>query len=117
LLSKLEKLPRWCGHVYVIVGMLVGFALFSCSDMQNSAEYLRAMVFRAGAGVADGHDWYLVKSYAVLFVLAIAGSTSAVKRFASKKSLPRVAYLAVVFVLCVAMLVNSSYNPFLYFRF
>ena len=66
---------------------------------------------------------YYLKSYAVLFVLGILGSTPVVKNAARRMDgtkagvvLEAAAMLALLIV-CTAYLVDGSFNPFLYFRF
>ena len=129
LLRMLEKLPGWCRIFYTVVFTMTGWCLFSCQDMKDSAAYLRAFVFHADAGLFCRQDAYFLRSYAGLFLLAIIGCTSLAKRAVlagftqgSQKRqaamhLAGIAYLVAVFAASLAMLVNSSYNPFLYFRF
>ncbi len=129
LLRVLEKLPGWCRSFYTLLLTMAGWCLFSCQDMKDSAGYMRAFLFHADAGAASRHDAYLLGSNAGLFIIAAAGCTSLAKRFVSVMlpqdsqktktagDLAGIAYAAVVFAVSLAMLVNSSYNPFLYFRF
>jgi len=129
LLRVLEKLPGWCRSFYTLLLTMAGWCLFFCQDMKDSAGYMRAFLFHADAGAASRHDAYLLGSNAGLFIIAAAGCTSLAKRFVSVMlpqdsqktktagDLAGIAYAAVVFAVSLAMLVNSSYNPFLYFRF
>lgn len=130
LLRVLEMLPNWCGHLYTVLGTMAGWCLFSCQDMKDSASYMRAFLFHAKAGWYDRQDIFMLTSNAGLFVIAVIGCTSLMKRLVLDKLLPGntekgkaardfagVVYVAAVFTASLAMLVNSSYNPFLYFRF
>lgn len=130
LLRVLEKLPRLFGHMYVILTSIAGFTLLFCQDMQNARVYLRALLFHAAAGLSGSQDWYMLRSNAGIFLIAIIGCSSLVKRLVLQKCLPQgikkggrvrdvagIVYTGAVLTLCIAMLVNSSYNPFLYFRF
>lgn len=130
LLRVLEMLPNWCGHLYTVLGTMAGWCLFSCQDMKDSASYMRAFLFHAKAGWYGRHDIFMLTSNAGLFVIAVIGCTSLMKRLVLDKLLPGntekgkaardfagVVYVAAVFTVSLAMLVNSSYNPFLYFRF
>lgn len=69
---------------------------------------------------------YLLVSHAALLVIAVIGSLSVVKRFlicrafpedTARREIAAILFTIVLFIACVALLVNSSYNPFLYFRF
>lgn len=121
LLRVLKKLPGWCHSVYTLLLTMTGWCVFSCQDMNDSAAYLRAFFFRADAGLFCTQDAYLLWSNAGLFLLAVIGCTSLAKRAAlavlPKSDFAGIAYIAAVFAASLAMLVSSSYNPFLYFRF
>ena len=64
---------------------------------------------------------YYLKSYGLIFAIAVIGATPLPKRLAEKGS-PVLSYaelpfLAALLVVCTAYLVDGSFNPFLYFRF
>ncbi len=118
----LTKLPAWAGHIYTMLAVMVGWSLFAWQDMRDGMGYLAALFFRSKAGLWDSQAAYLFLSNAGLFLAAAVGATSICRRAAAKESPARrdaiaVLYVAVIFTACLAMLVNSSYNPFLYFRF
>ncbi|MBO5317071.1 MAG: MBOAT family protein, partial [Oscillospiraceae bacterium] len=66
---------------------------------------------------------YYLRSYGVLLVLAVVGSTPLIRNTAKRLENTRsVAVLEPVLLLaallvCSAYLVDGSFNPFLYFRF
>jgi alginate O-acetyltransferase complex protein AlgI len=80
-----------------------------------------------GISFANAQTLYYLKSYAVLLVMAIVGATPVVKtlaiKFSESKKLSKVAniiepaMIVVLFFVVTAFLVDSSSNPFLYFRF
>lgn len=120
------KLPAVLGHIYTMLAVMVGWSLFSWQDMADSSAFMKAMFFRAGAGMSDNAARYLALSNLLLLVLAVAGSSSLLKRVVTKQWLPEktvrrgiaeIVFTVSVITACIAMLVNSSYNPFLYFRF
>ena len=74
----------------------------------------------------DDGTIYMFMSNALILVIAIIGSFSIVKKTVSEiifgerslaKEIAGTIFVMVIMVLCTAMLVNSAYNPFLYFRF
>ena len=126
LKKVLDKLPAAFGHIYTMLFVMIGWSLFSWQDMTDSANYMRAMFFRTGAGVVNQQTMYLLVSHAALLVIAVIGSLSVVKRFlicrafpedTARREITAILFTIVLFIACVALLVNSSYNPFLYFRF
>lgn len=127
LLGRLPvKLPAGFGHIYTILAVMLGWSLFSWQDMADSAVFMKTMFFQAGAGLSDTYTWYLASSNLLLLIFAAVGSSSLLKKAVTKRWLPEktirrevaeIFFTVSVIVACVAMLVNSSYNPFLYFRF
>ena len=93
--------------------------------MTDRAAYMKAMFFQAGAGLMNQNTLYLLVSHLGLLVVATIGSMSWVKHAAvrclpegtARREMAEILFIIVLFVGCLAMLVNSSYNPFLYFRF
>ena len=70
---------------------------------------------------------YYLRSYSVLFAVGIFGSTPALKIAAERLSrskkgvifadIAKPILILLLLTVCAAYLVDSSYNPFLYFRF
>ena len=65
----------------------------------------------------------LLRSYGILLMAGIVGATPLMKRLGNRLAATKTGpvlepvLLAVALVLCVAYLVDGSFNPFLYFRF
>ncbi len=126
LLKLLDKLPKCISHVYTLITVVFGWLLFVSTDFASGVNYLATMF---GGGSATGFidaggafDW--ISSLILLTILIIA-STPYPKKLLYKlwekydapvRTVTAVLSLAVLF-LAVAYLVNSSYNPFLYYRF
>lgn len=125
LLKLLDRLPRWLSHVYALVVIYFGWLLFAWEDIHGHRVYLKAMAGIGAGGFISGETLYLIVSNAVLLLILVVGSTSLPKRAAAaivKKDgicsyVIQSVYVVVLFVLCIAYLVNGTYNPFLYFRF
>lgn len=120
-----DRLPSFVGHLYTILAVMIGWSLFSWQDMSDHIGYMKALFGNAGAGAADTKALYLLLSNAALLVVASVGSTSVVSRLADRyfpvnshrRELGTALFIAGTLILSVAMLINASYNPFLYFRF
>ncbi len=122
----LDKWPDFLKHIYTMLLVMLGWALFAWQDMADSIGYLKAMFLQAGAGLANGQTGYLLASQGVLLLIGLLAMLSWPKRVVERYLLPEhtarreiacIFYIMALFVACVAMLVNASYNPFLYFRF
>ena len=123
LLRVLEKLPRWVGHVYTCFCFVMGWVLFAITDFTQLGRYVSAMFT---APFADGTTWYLLRSNAVLLILAAVGCTMLPVRTWQKLDgklsdtaavTARTVGVTAILLLSIAFLVGDSYNPFLYFRF
>ena len=121
----LEKLPRALQHVYALFFILVGWLIFAFEDSAEGLSYLSVMLGVRGAGVFSRADAYELFRNAFFVIICLYGCTPHARDLATKLTLRRprlfgvlstVAGMAVL-LLCTAYLVNSSYNPFLYFNF
>ena len=122
LLRLLNRLPRFVGHVYTCFCFVMGWVLFAITDFGQLGRYVSAMFT---APLADGTTWYLLRSNAVLLLLAVVGCTmlpaKAWQRLDGKLSrtaavTARTVGVTAILLLSLAFLVGDSYNPFLYFR-
>lgn len=123
--SVIEKIPALFRHLYTWLLVMIGWSLFSWQDMADRGAYMKAMFFQTETGLINQHTMYLLVSYLGLLLVAAIGSMSWMKRVAAhclpegtvRREAAEIVFMIILFVGCVAMLVNSSYNPFLYFRF
>ena len=121
LYDRLQKAPAWIGHVYALILVVIGWVLFSVEDLPSCLMYLRSMFF-GGAGLCSGTFLYYLRSFAPSVIVMAFASTPLAKALYRRlpagltKVLNPVLVLASL-LLCTAYLVDSTYNPFLYFRF
>lgn len=124
LLRFLEK-HRIFGHVYLLLAVVFGFVLFDASTLSGAWNCIRGMLGLGGLPIASAEGLYLLKSNALLLILAALGATPLPKRIAKAlearcpkaAALLHPAALCALLQICTAYLVDGSYNPFLYFRF
>lgn len=95
--------------------------IFNATSMGQVLSDLGGM-FGAGAiPLVSAEALYYLKSYALIFVIAVIGATPLPKRLAEKGSCVlsyvELPFLAALLIVCTAYLVDGSFNPFLYFRF
>lgn len=121
LLKTLEKLPRLVQHLYALFFIVLGWGIFAVPDAAEGLHYLGALFGAAAAGIVQG-DIFQMKNYAVLFAVLIIASMPAGSKLFRKipqgvqNAAETVLIMAGLF-LSTAYLVDSTYNPFLYFRF
>jgi alginate O-acetyltransferase complex protein AlgI len=122
LLKALNKAPRFVGHLYTLLVAISGWVIFQQTSVSQTMVFFRAMYGFGQAGFASDVDLYYLKSYGLLLLAGIVASLPVGKALYGK--LPQRAravlspvLILVVLVLSTAYLVDSTYNPFLYFRF
>ena len=132
LLKVMEKVPVFLNHVYAVILIVLGWLIFTFEDSHRGLIHLGRMFGISVKRFVDYGAIYDLLHYLPFFVLAVVGSTPLPKKLFYKffnrdkedtsKSITvfRIAapvVSAALFLICVAFLVDSSYNPFLYFRF
>lgn len=118
LLKRLEKLPSWISHVYLLVVVLISWVLFALESGPQIKGYLKAMFMLGEGQWLNGQTLYALSNYGVTLVLGISFALPFMKKIKDKLS-PWVLgiFYMIVLLLSTAYLVDSTFNPFLYFRF
>ncbi|MDD2418662.1 MAG: MBOAT family protein [Oscillospiraceae bacterium] len=128
LLKFLNKAPSIITHLYTMFLVVISWVIFASDNLSKGISYLGAMFGANGAPAFDNSSIYLLITNALLFIIAAIGCTDYPKRltmrvekvFIKKPALSTLVGCVVLLGisgLCVAYLVDASYNPFLYFRF
>lgn len=115
LLKFLER-SRVISRVYLIFLILIGWTIFVFEDMNYLKSFLRRM-FSINNFIDKTFLYYLI-NFLVYFILAILFSTPLMSMLKNKlPSFISKIFIIVSFVISIAFIINSSFNPFLYFRF
>ena len=129
LLKYLEKYGMF-SHLYVLCMVVISFVIFNGDNLRQVWIDIGGMfgIGQMGNGLplVSAEAVYYLRSFAVLFVIAMIGATP-VPKMVCKKVLnfkSSVLYAAAetvvlisLLILVTAYLVDGSFNPFLYFRF
>ena len=136
--SLLRRSPTWLASTYTLLVVMVGWVFFRAETLAHAIQYLRAMA--ALHRVADLGPSARILLSPEVFVAFVAGFLFAVptlpvlsealrrKRYGRIETIEArldplqvhklpVPLLLVGFMVSIALLVGSSLNPFLYFRF
>ena len=118
--NVLAKTPAAIKHLYTIIVVFVGWGLFAMEDLTVCGQYLKTCF--GGGTLWSAADGYILRSYALTFlILIVASTTLGVKvwnRLSEKtQKILTPVLMALGLIICTAYLVDGSYNPFLYFRF
>ncbi|MBS5307046.1 MULTISPECIES: MBOAT family O-acyltransferase [Clostridium] len=101
-------------HLYTIFFLIIGWCIFAITDIATLGIYINKMFtwdFKS--------DWiYYIRNYFIVIILCIISSTPLVLKIYNKMNkVIKSIIIVLLFMLSIAYLVDSSYNPFLYFRF
>ncbi|MDU8964988.1 MBOAT family O-acyltransferase [Clostridium tertium] len=101
-------------HLYTIFFLIIGWCIFAITDISTLGIYINKMFtwdFKS--------DWiYYIRNYFIVIILCIISSTPLVLKIYNKMNkVIKSIIIVLLFMLSIAYLVDSSYNPFLYFRF
>ena len=116
----LSRMPAVISHIYALVFIVFGWFIFIWCDLENPVQYLSALF---AAPLISGQAIYdVVRGLLLLLVLTVASTELPHKiydRFKEKLvfKIAMCVILPLILLICTAYLVDSSYNPFLYFRF
>jgi alginate O-acetyltransferase complex protein AlgI len=115
LLQLLSKLTVFFSHVYTLLIVIVGFVIFDITDISYIVNYLKAMFFNIN--LIDKTFIYYFTPNLLLLLVSITACTPLLKFLLNKYDLLNCMFLISGLILSTAFLVDSSFNPFLYFRF
>ncbi|MDE6592268.1 MAG: MBOAT family protein [Oscillospiraceae bacterium] len=120
----LEKLPHALSALWTFILVLFGWVLFDTDTLGDAVRYITAM-FGAGGAFIDDTVKYLLISNALLLAVCTVISVGLGQKLLERITKRRPAFAEIaaipvkigILLICTAYLVNSEYNPFLYFRF
>jgi len=121
-LHKLERLPATVGRIYTMVLVIIGWVFFASADFGSAFSYIGSMLNITNIGFTDPVFLFRLMSYWLVLLVAIIGAAPKVKiaflKYADgTRWWIRPALALVAIIVCIAYLVDDTYNPFLYFRF
>lgn len=129
LLKLLNRVWKPLRHIYVIFLLLIGWGLFAFDDLHIGYNYIKVMFYASNVKIIDAQFISYMASNIILFIVLCIMSTPFIKNIHSyviKRSkinnlfyeniIIPITYFVIILV-STAYLVDSVYNPFLYFRF
>lgn len=115
ILNLLNKLPNLLRHFYTLFIIILGFILFEFNSLSSISSYLKSMLFNSN--LIDYNFIYYFVPNIVLLLISFISCTPIIKYILDKYNLFRFVFLLLGLILSTSFLVDSSFNPFLYFRF
>ncbi|WP_440977696.1 MBOAT family O-acyltransferase [Sedimentibacter sp. LTW-03] len=126
MLKVLEKIPSFFSHIYTILIVVLSFVLFN-NSIADAATFIKSMIGLTNIPLISAESLYYLHSYFGVLVISIVFSTdipSAIfRKITINQTFKKIAdyiepvLLIILLLLSVGYLVDSSFQPFLYFRF
>lgn len=127
LMKWLSYAPRLIRHLYTLVLLIIGWGLFAFENLSYLKDYFRVMFGFKEVALYDQVTLYYLMTNGVLLIILVVASTPLAKQMYQKLKQSKRGELfdvvlspivcLLILILSTAYLVDSSYNPFLYFRF
>lgn len=123
----LDKLPSIVRHIYTLIIVVVGWVLFSKNTLKEAIDYIKIMFGIGDYSFINGYTTFYLKNYIVVLIVAIILSIPIIKWLKDNKSFGKVIdkiititkpiILPLALIISILYLVNSTFNPFIYFNF
>ena len=125
LREKLKKLPKPISHIYTLLVVLIGWVFFMSPNITTAFSTLGKMISIGATTFANNQAKFMLKSYFILFVLAILLSTKVydkIQIFVYNQYKMKAVYTTwtiymILIIVCIAFIVGGTYHSFLYFAF
>lgn len=125
--KRMKKMPSAAAHIYTKLVIFIGFGIFYFESFGALGTFFKSLVGLNGNKIFDSYTLRLFMGNLWLFMAAILFSVPIVPKLREKafKSAGS-AYIiqsagiicnAVLLIVCSLLLVNTTNNPFLYYRF
>ncbi|WFA09294.1 MBOAT family O-acyltransferase [Tissierella sp. Yu-01] len=123
--KSMEGLPKVVRHIYSLLFIVIGWVFFEFTTLTDIFGFLQTM-FGGGVNIIlQVQEIAKLKSYAILYVICTVAALPLPMKLALsfKKVHYNIYELAVKVYYCILIflltgyMVNSTYNPFIYFRF
>ena len=121
-----SNVPKFIKGIYTLFLVMISFVIFQGDNLSSAFNIIKGLFGLNGELFINNVTLYYLKGYVLFIVLGVIGSTNYVKNLVIKISngkgkkiinILEPIYLLILLIIVTMYLIDSSYNPFLYFRF
>ena len=127
LLQLLKKVPTALQHLYTLMIVYFSWLIFNATSLAEMVYSFKALFGLTALPLINQETWYYLTSYGLIIIIAVLGATPLLRNLIQKvkqqeKGLKLInalepLILTGLLVAATAYLIDSSFNPFIYFRF
>ena len=125
--SKILDKAKFIRRIYVLFFVVLSFVLFDSETVSEAFKNIGSMLFLDDYPLVSEEAIYYLKSYAIIILVSLIGATPLLKVVLNKLKDNSVAkavlniiepfVISSLLILSTAYIIDSTFNPFLYFRF
>ena len=125
--KRLRKVPEAIMRTYTILVYTIGFGIFYFEDFKKLGDFFKNLIGLNGNAFADRIFTTSLANNVFLVILAVVFSTpilKTLKKWCEKEynrelvfRIGKIVFSVGLLLVCTALLVDATNNPFLYFRF
>lgn len=116
---------KYLSRVYLVLIVLIGWVMFRSDGLSYALTYFQVMFTEHGNAVANVNTIVYLRQYGISLLIGILAATPMWELISIKirglsvkwHEIGQAIFYTLVFLLVILSLVNSTYNPFIYFRF
>ena len=121
-----SNVPKFIKGIYTLFLVMISFVIFQGDSLSSAFNIIKGLFGLNGELFITNVTLYYLKGYVLFIVLGVISSTNYVKNLVIKISngkgkkiinILEPIYLLILLIIVTMYLIDSSYNPFLYFRF
>jgi alginate O-acetyltransferase complex protein AlgI len=126
LLEFLKK-HKIISHIYTMFLVIISFVIFNANSFTEVTTFMKNMFGFNNLPFITQETIYYLKSYLTMIIIASIASTPLLKNICLKlkentkidkvMNILEIIFIFTILILVTAFLIDSSFNPFLYFRF
>ncbi len=118
----LEKIPKFIRRIYTLLIVMISFIIFNGNNLSNILQNIIGLFKIGSIPLISEESLYYFKSYFIVIIISIIGSTEILKKIKSIKAQKIINIIEPIFLLLVltistSYIIDGSFSPFLYFRF
>ena len=127
LAKLLDKSPNILCHLYTLLTVLISFIIFNATSLTNVITDIKSLFGFNHLPLINKETIYYLKSYLIVMIIGIIAATPMLKNsitnLKENKKINNIInilepiYLFILLAIATSYLIDSSFNPFIYFRF